>query len=322
MADTSPRLDGRSWAFLLALALLWSASFIFVKVASKEIPILTLALLRVALAALALHAFVLLSGRRYPTEPRVLLRYVVMGLINNALPFALIVYAIARIGAGAASILNATSPIFALLVAHVATSDEKITPAKLIGILLGIAGVAAMVGPEAVTGLTANILAVSAMLLASLSYGLAAIYGRGFRGIDASVSATCQLSASTLLLLPVALIIDKPWTLAMPSTTVLIATLSLALLSTSFGYVLYFALILRAGGTNALLVTLLIPVGGVFFAWALLGEAFTLAEAAGLLLIGLGLLVIDGRALRGFRRSRPVRGRRLRQSQNRGVTES
>jgi drug/metabolite transporter (DMT)-like permease len=298
MTDTSPRLDGRSWALLIALSLLWSASFIFVKVAAKEIPIFTLVLLRVALAALALHAFVLLSGRRYPAEPRVLLRYVLMGLINNALPFALIVFAIARIGAGAASILNATSPIFALLVAHVTTSDEKVTPAKLIGILLGIGGVAAMVGPEATTGVADNILAVGAMLLASFSYGLAAIFGRGFRGIDASVSATCQLSASTLLLLPVALVVDKPWTLSWPGTTALAATLGLAILSTSLGYVLYFALILRAGGTNAVLVTLLIPVGSVFFAWALLDEAFTPAEAAGMLLIGLGLLVIDGRVFR------------------------
>jgi drug/metabolite transporter (DMT)-like permease len=302
MADTSPKLDGRSWALLLALSLLWSASFVFVKIAGDEIPIVTFVLLRVALAALVLHACVLLSGRRYPKEPRVLLRYVVMGLINNALPFALIVYAIARIGAGAASILNATSPIFALLVAHVATSDEQVTPAKLIGILLGIGGVAAMVGPDAVTGLTANILAVGAMLLASLSYGLAAVFGRSFRGIDASVSAACQLTASTLLLLPVALIVDRPWTLATPSITAMMATVGLALLSTALGYILYFSLILRAGGTNAILVTLLIPVGSVVFAWALLGEAFTPAEAAGMALIGLGLLVIDGRVLRLLRR--------------------
>jgi drug/metabolite transporter (DMT)-like permease len=302
MADMSPRLDGRSWALLLALSLLWSASFIFTKIAGGEIPVFTFVLLRVALAALALHAFVLASGRRYPKDLRVLLRYLVMGLINNVLPFALIVFAIARIGAGAASILNATTPIFALIVAHVATSDEKVTAAKLIGILLGIAGVAAMVGPEAVRGLGSNTLAAGAMLLASLSYGVAVIFGRGFRGIDASVSATCQLSASTLLLLPVALVVDKPWALATPSATAILATLGLAILSTALGYVLYFALILRAGGTNAALVTLLIPVGSVFFAWALLSEAFTPAEAAGMLLIGLGLLVIDGRALRLVRR--------------------
>jgi len=311
MLDATPRLDGRGWLLLLALSILWSASFVFVKVAGAEIPVFTLVLLRVGIAAAALHAFVLLSGRRYPTEPGMIARYLVMGLINNVLPFALIVYAIARIGAGAASILNATSPIFALLVAHFATSDEKVTPAKLIGILLGIAGVTAMVGPEARGGLTASMVATGAMLLASFSYGLAAIFGRGFRGVDPSVSATCQLSASTLLLLPLTFLIDEPWTLPMPGMTALGATIGLAILSTSLGYVLYFALILRAGGTNTVLVTLLIPVGGVFFAWAWLGEAFTRAEAAGMLLIGLGLLVIDGRVARLVIKRRPdVSGRR------------
>jgi drug/metabolite transporter (DMT)-like permease len=140
------------------------------------------------------------------------------------------------------------------------------------------------------------------MLLASFSYGIAAIFGRSFRGIDPTVSATCQLTASTLMLLPVALIADRPWTLAMPGAAALGATVGLAILSTALGYVLYFALILRAGGSNAILVTLLIPPGGVFFAWAILGEAFTPGEAAGMLLIGLGLIVIDGRVLRRLRR--------------------
>jgi drug/metabolite transporter (DMT)-like permease len=226
-----------------------------------------------------------------------------MGLLNNVLPFALIVYATASIGAGAASILNATSPIFALLVAHAATTDEKVTPAKFAGILLGILGVAAMVGPEALTGVTGHVTAGGAMLAASFFYGLSAVYGRRFREIDATVSATCQLTASTLILLPLALLVDRPWTLAMPGPTALGSAVALALLSTSVAYVLYYALIRRAGATNTILVTLLIPVGGVLFAWMLLGEAFTAGEAAGMLLIGSGLILIDGRALARVRRA-------------------
>ena len=149
MKIEAPQLDRRSWALLIALAFLWSVSFVFIKVAVAEIPVLTLVLVRVGLAASVLHAVVLVTGRRYPREPAVLARYALMGLVNNILPFALIVYATARIGAGAASILNATAPIFALIVAHVATADEKITPAKLGGVLLGVGGVAAMVGPQA-----------------------------------------------------------------------------------------------------------------------------------------------------------------------------
>lgn len=287
---------------LLALAILWSASFIFIKVAGDEMPVFTLVLARVGLAALVLHAFVLATGRSYPREPAVLMRYVAMGVMNNVMPFAFIVYATVSIGAGAASILNATSPIFALLVAHVATADEKVTPAKLAGILLGVAGVAAMVGPQALAGLNENLVAAAAMLLASFFYGVSAVFGRCFRGIDATVSATCQLSASTLVLLPIAVVVDRPWTIALPSATALVSAFALATISTALAYVLYYALISRAGATNTILVTLLIPAGGVFLAWLLLGEAFMPAEAAGMLLIGSGLIVIDGRLFARLRR--------------------
>ncbi|MGH6924231.1 MAG: DMT family transporter [Propylenella sp.] len=295
MTVAAPRLDGRGWALLTALAILWSASFIFIKVAAPEVPAFTLVLCRVGIAALVLHAVVIARSAPYPVRPALYGRYAVMGFVNNIVPFWLIVYATAKLGAGSASILNATAPIFALIVAHVVTLDERITPAKLLGILLGMGGVAAMAGPQAVAGLSGDLLAVGAMLVATFGYGLSAVYGRGFAGIDPTVSATLQLSASTVMLIPIVLVVDRPWSLAMPGATALAAVLALAILSTALAYVIYWALIARSGATNTILVTLLIPVGGVFFAWALLGEAFTASEAAGLALIGLGLVVIDGR---------------------------
>jgi drug/metabolite transporter (DMT)-like permease len=302
MTPNAPKLDGVSWALLVGLAILWSISFIFIKVAGKEIPVFTLVLVRVGLAALVLHAFVLLSGRSYPARRDILLRYLVMGIVNNVIPFALIFYATVRIGAGAASILNATAPIFALRVAHVATVDAKINGAKLAGIILGVAGVAAMIGPGALSGVTGELPAVAAMLVASFFYGVSAVFGRSFSGIDATVSATCQLSASTLILLPIALLVERPWQLAMPSATAVGSAIGLAILSTSIAYVLYYALIRRAGATNTILVTLLIPVGGVVLSSALLAEDFTPAELAGMVLIGSALLVIDGRMFARFRR--------------------
>ena len=191
--------------------------------------------------------------------------------------------------------------------AHIATRDEKITPAKLTGILLGFAGVAAMTDPHAVARLGGDFFAVAAMLAATFSYGLSAVYGRRFGRIDPIVSATCQLSASTLMLLPIALLHDRPFGLPLPGLAVSASVLGLALLSTALAYVIFYALIARAGGTNTMLVTLLIPMGGVFLAWALLGEVFTVAEAAGMTLIGLGLVVIDGRAFARLRRPAPVR---------------
>lgn len=297
VAAHAPRLDGRGWALLIGLATLWAISFVFIKIAGAEIPVLTLVFLRVALAALALHAFVLATGRRYPSNPAVLGRFAVMGLINNILPFALIVYATAQLGAGAASILNATAPIFTLLLAHFVTIDERITLAKVAGILLGFGGVAAMAGPQAAAGLTGGLLAVAAMLTACFFYGASAIFGRGFRGVDATVSATCQLTGSAILLAPMAVIFERPWDMPFPNAAAVAAMAGLALLSTAIAYVLYYALIQRAGATNTILVTLLIPVGGVFFAWATLGESLSIPEAMGMLLIGAGLAVIDGRIL-------------------------
>lgn len=297
MPTTAPILDGRSWALLLALAFLWSISFIFMKVAVEDLPILTLVLIRVGLAALVLHALVLAQRRRYPRRPSVLARYGLMAVFNNVLPGVLIVYATSQIGAGSASILNATVPIFALVLAHFVTADEKITLAKLAGIMLGLAGVAAMSGRQALSGLTGDVLAVLAMLTATFCYAIANLIGRSFGGTDPTVSATCQLTAAALLLAPAALFLDQPWTLPAPGAAALLAAVALALVSTALAYVLFFKLIARAGATNTSLVTLLIPVGGVLLAWAILSEPITLQKVAGMCLIGLGLVVIDGRAL-------------------------
>lgn len=296
----APRLDGRGWTLLLILAFLWSISFIFIKVAGEALPILTLVLIRIGLAAAVLHIAVLLSGRSYPKASALWAGYGLMGLFNNILPGALIVFATARIGAGAASILNATVPIFSLLIAHATTADDKITAPRLVGILLGLLGVAAMTGPQALAGIGGELPAAAAMLLATFCYGLSTSLGRRFAAIDPIVSATCQLTAATLLLAPFALAIDRPWTLPMPGAPALLSAIGLALASTALAYVLFFQLLARAGGTNTSLVTLLIPVGGVGLAWLVLGEPLTLAKAAGMLLIAAGLVVIDGRWRRRF----------------------
>jgi drug/metabolite transporter (DMT)-like permease len=298
MAAVERKLDARGWGLLVALAVLWSASFVFIKVSVAEMPILTLVLVRVALAAAVLHVVVIARRLAYPARPRVLASYAVMGVVNNLLPFALIAFATIRLGAGSASILNATPPIFAILIAHVATVDEKITRAKLAGVVLGLLGVAVMSGLDALAGLGGDVFAVLAMLVASFFYGLSAIYGRRFAGIDPTVSAACQLTASTLLLAPVAIVVDRPWAIAAPGALAIASAVALALFSTALAYVIYYALIARAGATNTVLVTLLIPIGAVGLGWALLGEAFTAGEVAGMLMIGGGLLVIDGRVPR------------------------
>jgi len=298
----APSLDLESWMLLLVLSLLWGASFLFMRVAGEEIPVFTLVLARVGIAALALHAVILATGRRYPSEPRIWGRALLMGALNNAIPFSLIIFAVVRIGAGAGSILNATTPIFALLVAHFLTSDEKMTPRRLAGVVLGFAGVAAMIGPTALSGVSGELLAALAMLAASNSYAFAAVVGKGFRDIDPVVTSALQLTASTILIAPFALLAEAPLGEAMPSATAILATLAFALFSTALAYVLYFRILARAGGTNVILVTLLVPVSAVALGALLLGERLTLAEFAGMGLIGAGLLVMDGRVVARLRR--------------------
>lgn len=297
-AAVHPEVDAQSWLMLVGLSLLWGASFLFIKIAAADIPIFSLVFLRVALAALVLHLFIVATGRPYPADRRILRLYLLMGLLNNAIPFVLIVYATPRIGAGAAGILNAMTPVFTLLIAHWLTADEKITARRLTGILIGFAGVVVMIGPKAIGGLGVAVLAAFAMLGATVSYGFSAVVAKNFRGVDPAVSSACQLTASSALVLPLALAVDRPWSLPMPGVEAIWATIGFAILSTAVAYILFFRIISRAGGTNVMLVTLLIPPSAVLLGMVFLDERLLPEELAGMLLISAGLLVIDGRVLR------------------------
>jgi drug/metabolite transporter (DMT)-like permease len=281
---------------LLLLALLWGGSFFFSKIAVGELPPLTVVLCRVALAALALNAIVLLSGRRMPSDARLWGAFALMGLLNNAIPFSLIFWGQTQIASGLASILNATTPLFTVLVAHAATTDEKLTAPRVLGVLAGLAGVAVMIGPGALAG-GGDTLAKVAVLGAALSYAFAAIWGRRFRGFPPTITAAGQLSASTLVMTPVVVLADRPWALALPSPRVVWALVALALVSTAAGYIVYFALLARAGATNVLLVTLLIPPSAMVLGSLFLAERIESREIAGLVFIAAGVAAIDGRLL-------------------------
>jgi drug/metabolite transporter (DMT)-like permease len=205
-----------------------------------------------------------------------------------------------RIGSGLASILNATTPLWTVVVAHLLTADEKMNVAKLAGVLIGVAGVAVMIGPIALAGLAGDVAAQLAVIAATLSYAFAGLYGRRFArmGVKPMVVAAGQVGATTLMLLPVALLVDTPWTLPMPGVRTWAALAGLALLSTALAYVLYFRILAKAGATNLLLVTFLIPVSGVLMGVLVLDETLAPRQLAGMALIGLGLAAIDGRLLR------------------------
>lgn len=301
MKNVNYKMGAMEWVLLLILSVLWGGSFFFVGVAVKALPPFTIVALRVGLAAIALNVVVCATGLRMPTDLRVWGAFLGMGLLNNMIPFCLIVWGQTHITSGLASIFNATTPIFTVIVAHAFTKDEKLTGGRLFGIIVGFAGAAVIIGLDSLDNLGTNTLAQLAVLGAALSYAFAGVYGRRFKsyGVSPLITATGQVTASTLFLVPLAAFVDQPWSLAMPSYETWAAMLGLALFSTALAYILYFRILATAGATNLLLVTFLIPVSAILLGALFLGEQLALKDFTGMGLIFLGLAAIDGR-LFGF----------------------
>lgn len=300
-----PRLtmSAASWLLLIALSVLWGGSFFFAKVAVLELPPLTVALGRVTIAAATLLLLARLSGVALPDSAAAWRPYVPMGILNNLIPFSLIFWGQTHIPSGLAAILNATTPLFTVLVAHVATSDEKLNAGRVAGLLFGFAGVVTMIGPDVLRDLGSNVVAQLACLAAALSYGFAGVYGRRFRAEPPLRVAAGQLTVSTVLLTPLVMLIDRPWTLATPSMTAIAAIVALALLSTALAYVIFFRILASAGATGISLVTFLIPISAILLGTLILGEQLALRHVAGMVAIALGLAAIDGRPWAQLRRA-------------------
>jgi drug/metabolite transporter (DMT)-like permease len=300
-------MTSREWSLLLLLSLLWGGSFFFVGVAVRDLPPLMIVALRVVLAAAILWALSPLTGARLPGNASALGALAVLGLVNNALPFALIAWGQTRLPSGLASILNASTPLFTVIVAHLMTSEERLTGGKVLGAAAGFAGVAFLLGPKFSTGQTGVLAAEIAVLGAALCYAFASVFGRRMRalGLAPIDIATGQATAASLFLAPLALLIDKPWTLAPPSAATMASVVAIASVSTAFAYIVYFRILAGAGATNVVLVTLLAPVTSVLLGAAFLSERLAPVHFVGFALIALGLALIDGRlASRLYRRAR------------------
>ena len=303
MSSTSP-LSARDGSLLLLLAVIWGATFFFAEIALRELTPLWLALLRVAIAALFLGSVLLVTGARLPLRPDIVLGLLVMGLLNNVVPFSLIFWSQTTIDSSLAAILNATTPFWVVLMAHVLTRDERATAGRVTGCAIGFADVAVMLGPGALLGLGSAVLPQLAVLLATLSYAAAGLFGRRFRGLPPTAVAAGQLIASALILALLVLATQPIAPLATLSGATWAAVLALAVVGTGCAYVLYFRLLASAGATNLLLVTLLIPITAVTLGAALLGERLAFGQILGMMLILIGLGVIDGRPLALFQRQK------------------
>tara|TARA_A100001037_G_scaffold204920_1_gene183313 strand:+ start:2375 stop:3310 length:936 start_codon:yes stop_codon:yes gene_type:complete len=293
-------MGGLEWTLLVTLSDFWGGSFFFMEVAVASLPPLTVVVLRVGLAALALNILLPLAGVRMPHGLHVWRAFLVMGILNNLMPFTLIVWGQTHIDSGLASILNATTPLLTVLVAHVLTTDEKATSARMLGVVVGFIGVALMIGPDVLRTFDGSVAGQLAVLGAGVSYAFAGIYGRRFVRMELSpmTTATGQLTASTVIFIPLTLVVDQPWALALPDGWTIGAVIALALFSTVLAYVIYFRILATAGATNLLLVTFLVPVSAILLGTLILGEQLDVRHFTGMALISVGLAVIDGRLRR------------------------
>ncbi|MEM1376001.1 MAG: EamA family transporter [Pseudomonadota bacterium] len=300
--STNATMTSAQWALLIGLSIVWGGSFFFVEVIVDALPPLTIVFFRVFLAAIALHMFLLVTGKKFPWKGAAWKVFAFMGLTNNAIPFSLLVYGQTEIASSVAAILNATTPMFTVAIAHLATDDDKLTSLRLAGIGAAIVGVAVMIGGGAFShSSSATLLAYIACIGAPLSYSFAVVYGRQTlktTPVETMSVAAGQLTASSIFMLPIMLVFDQPWTLEMPGVPILGAFVGLAVLSTSIAYIAYFKLLETAGATNLSLVTILVPVSAILLGVTILGEQLLARHIAGFALIALGLALVDGRLFR------------------------
>ncbi|GAB2647330.1 DMT family transporter [Vibrio panuliri] len=295
-SSISQEMSAKVWGLLILLSMLWGGSFFFVGIAVSELPPLIIVTLRVTLAAITLWIIALLTGHRPPKDYRIWVAFLGMGLLNNVIPFLLIVWGQTQIASGLASIINAATPIFGVVVASTLLPDEKATPLKVLGVVVGFIGVVVMIGLPALGGDT-PLLAELAVVCASISYAFASVHGRRFKAMKISLImlAAGQVTASSVVLLPIAFWVESPAIFADVSTHTWLAMISLAVFSTAFAYTLYFKILQLAGATNVLLVTLLVPVSAILLGVVFLGESLEPIHIVGMGLIALGLSAIDGR---------------------------
>lgn len=288
-------MNGKNLALLILLAALWGPSFLFIKVAVEDIPPLTLVLGRVTIGATFLLIVLLSQRRRLPNDRRIWGYLAVVALLHNALPWVLLSWGEQYIDSALASILNGTTPLFTIILAHFLVQGDRMTASKVIGVLLGFIGLFLLILPSLADGVQASTWGLIAVTIASASYGVAIIYSRNhLRGLPPLVAPTSQLMLATLYMFPLALVVDRPWTLSAPSTAALASLLALGILGTGVAFIVYYRLIETANPTYISMVTYVIPIFGVILGVLVLNEQLTWYALAGFALILLGVMVVNG----------------------------
>jgi len=301
MNSPDGRIDARDWSLLGLLSILWGGSFVFNGLILRELPPLTVVFLRVAVAALILLPLLRVYRIRFPNGVSGWAPFVAIALFNNVLPFSLIVTGQTHIASGLASILNAMTPLFTVMV-MAAAGEEKLSVRRIAGVVAGLVGVAILRG-EAVGFNSGQGIGILLCLAATVSYAVSALLARRLLAKSPPLgTATFQLLASTAMMAVIAASVEQPWTLPMPGMATWLAVIGLAALSTALAYIVFFQIVRRSGATNVMLVTLLLPVTAILLGYLVLGESLSARDLAGAAVIGSGLLLIDGRVVALVRR--------------------
>lgn len=290
----------RTLLLLAFLASLWGPSFLFIKVAVSEIPPLTLMMGRVGIAGVLLYLILRAQRRKLLPWGPIWFHLAVFALVQNAIPFVLFAWGEQYIDSALAGILNGTTPLFTLILAHFFTSDDRLTPTKAVGTLVGFSGLLVLIGPALWTGVRATTWGLLAVIAASASYGVAILYSRKhLRGLPPLVGPTTQLLLAALCLVPLSLLIDHPFSLPVPSWPALGSLLALAVFGTALAFVVYYRLVERASATYISMVTYLVPIFGIILGVLILDEQLGWNAYAGCTLILMGVMIVNG-ALRGM----------------------
>lgn len=298
MSDASSgggAMPASQWLLLALLAVMWSIGYTFVGFALRELPPITVVLGRLSIAALILIAVVVARGLAWPRGVAGWWPYAVMAMFNNVIPFIVVARGQQDIASGLASVIVATTPLWVLLLTRLFRPGERIGGQRVAGIVLGVAGVGVLFGPEAFAGRGAMLTGMTLALIGAMSYGCAGVWGARFRAVPPLLSSCCQLICSSVVVLVLSLAVDRPWTLPMPGALTVASLVALAVVSTALAYLVFYRVLAVAGGANAMLVTLIMPPMSILFGIVLLGETFELRYAIGAVVIALGLVVIDGR---------------------------
>ena len=296
--NVAPTLSARAWAEMLLLASIWGATFFFTALSLREVGPLTTVAFRLGIGAAGLWLLVFLRGELGRVPTGLWLAFAMMGLLNNVVPFSLITWGQQFIQSGLAAILNASTGVIGVVVAAVLLVDERMTPRKLLGALTAFFGVIVTIGPAALVELDAASLGQWAVIGAALSYSLAGVWARRrLRGVTPLISATGMVSASALMLWPMAIATEGLPSMSYgPGTWLALAYQGV--LATTGAYLLYYSVLARAGSGNLMLVTLLLPPIAILLGVAFLQETLLRAHLLGFGIIGMGLVIVDGRLWR------------------------